>query len=223
MFAVAILTGVLISWGSKAGKINIPYLSSQKNTPPPQSTPVPVKTYSGILYKIEKKDDGGAWFTILVNEDKTVKKLGIGPNASVKMRSTKTGESDVPQEAKSSDLKVGQAITLTAENVNGNDKIVSILEMGRTFFAFVDSRIVQVSEKSLLLDWHGNTISANMGKTLKLSRQFDSVNGQLFPGKQTNIPNFLSLKKGQFVYASIDRATDSGELMLNSVMIISDK
>ena len=179
------------------------YAAKNRKTPPPSS--IPTNKYSGILHKIEKKDGGGGWLTALVYEDKTIKRLEVGPKVFV------------------SNLKVGQAVTLTVQNIKGSDKIVNILEMGQAQFAFIEGVIDSISEKTLIINWYNNKIAVSMGASIKLSHKIDTIDGKLLPGKQTTAKNFLSLTKGQFVYAFIDRATQSEELIVKSVAIVSDK
>lgn len=179
------------------------YAAKNRKIPPPSS--IPTNKHSGILYKIEKKDGGGGWLTALVYEDKTIKRLEVGPKVFV------------------SNLKVGQAVTITVQNIKGSDKIVNILEMEQTQFAFVEGVIDSISEKTLVIDWYNNKIAVSMGASIKLSRKIDTIGGKLLPGKQTTAKNFLSLAKGQYVYAFIDRTMQSEELIVKSVAIVSDK
>ena len=57
MLIVLVLVTALIG---AAGIAVANYAAKNKKAPPPQPTPALTKSYSGILYKVEKKDNGGS-------------------------------------------------------------------------------------------------------------------------------------------------------------------
>lgn len=175
------------------------YAAKNKKAPPPQPTPALTKSYSGILYKVEKKDNGGAWFTILVNEDKTIKKV----------------------EANASSLKVGDRVLLTVKTENSQIQIVDIKKQDSPLQGTVTGKVISFSEKTLTLNLYGDEITVNIGESAGFSYKYDKDTNT--PGKQIEIRDFSQIKVGDYVILGIDGVASSKSLVINTVQILNSQ
>lgn len=173
------------------------YAAKNRKTLSP--SPAPTKTYSGILYKIEKRADGGAWFTVLVNEDKTVKRV----------------EANIS----SFGLKVGDEVLLTMRTENTQEKVVDILKQSDPLLKTVEGKVISSSEKMMALDWHGNKIVVNIGGSVKFSYKYNEETNT--PGKQTEIRDLSQIKVGDYVVVGIDRAASSESLVVSTIEVLN--
>ena len=170
----------------------IPFMGTRVSDLPsggtPKLSPALSKIYSGILYKIEKKADGGSWFTVLVDEDKTVKRV----------------EADI------TGLEVGDGVSLTE---------TSILKQDRPLLGTVTGKVVSASEKRLVLDWHRDYITVNIGETAKFSYKYDKETNA--PGERNEIRDLSQIKVDSYVIVGIDTAASSESLIINTVQVLN--
>ncbi len=206
---VSILILGTLLWGVKEGSINIPFVGTGISVLPPEGTPklapISSKTYSGMLYEVVRRDDGGAWFTVLMNEEKAVRKLGVAP--------------DVAAGANTADLKVGDAVLLTVQSKGVQQEVVEVLKQDNPLLWTLAGKVVSFSGKKMVLSWYENEINVNMGETVKLSVKYDRATNT--PGQQTEVDDFSLMKVGDVVVVGIDRAASSGNLVVNTVQVLN--
>ena len=103
------------------------------------------RTYSGVLYKIEKNTDGTTWFTVLVDEDKTAKKFDVGPK--------------VATESKISDLKVGDGILLMVQSSDLRQEVIGVLKKDNPLLWTLPGKVVSTSGKEMVLNWYTSMVN----------------------------------------------------------------
>lgn len=203
-----LILGTLV-WGAGGGRVNIPFIgTSVPNLSPeetPKLSPVLSTNYSGILYKIEKRADGSAEFTVLVGKERTVKQFDAGPK--------------VAAEAKSSGLKVGDGVLLTVQSRGVQQEAVDILSQDDPLLWTLAGKVVSFSEKKMVLNWYENEITVNMGKTVRLSFKYDKATNT--PGQQTEIDDFSRMKVGDVVVVGISKVASSESLVINTVQVLN--
>lgn len=199
---VSFIVLVKLLWGLPFIGKSIPNLLSDRV---PKLSPVVSRTYSGVLYKIEKNTDGTTWFTVLVDEDKTVKKFDVGPK--------------VATESKISDLKVGDGILLMVQSSNLRQEVVSVLKKDNPLLWALSGKVVSTSGKKMVLNWYKNEITVNIGETAMFSFKYNKEMN--IPGQQIEIEDFSRVKVGDDVVVGIDRETNSENLMINTTLVLN--
>lgn len=171
----------------------------------PKSFLVSSKNYSGMLYEIENRDDRGVWFTVLVNEEKAVRRLNVAY--------------DMVTGLNISDLKVGDGVLLTVQIEGDREEVVDVLKQDNPLLGTLTGKVVSFSEKRMVLSWYENEISVNMGEMAKYSVKYDKETNT--PGTQIEVSGFSRMKVGDAVVVGIDRVASSENLVINSVQVLN--
>lgn len=198
--------------------------------PTPSPTAVPIKSYVGIISKIEKRDDQGLWFTLLTTQEKTVTgqtlnvqtvtKLGVSPKAKVKMYANEATSQENLVDANLLNIQVGNGVELTVSG-NASSDVVEVLKQKRSILGTITGKVLSVSGKTMVLDWYGTRLTIGMGQSVKISNKYDTVNNAPVPGKQKIMQDFSTIQPGNYVDIQLDMTQGLGNLKAKSVMIVN--
>jgi hypothetical protein len=188
---------------------------------PPSPTPAVISKYSGIVEKIDARQDNGIWITVLLSEGQTVSKIGVSPQTKVSVYEADATGKETLIQTSASNIHVGNGVLLTMGDSTKVTEATDVLIQKRSVLGTITGRVMSATKNTILLDWNGNTVTVEMGESIKLSNKYDRVNGAMLPGKQIAVQDFSRIAKDSYVTIELDPSKGSEKLLAKSLMILN--